>query len=127
VLIPPIPAGAVVFDLAAPPAPATNPIQLAAALLTARFSVPPEPNDANGAVTCPNSFMSNGASQPLITLCWRGNHNPFGSSALGAVAPRSAWDSLVGAIGIPTPTASPVHVLRTVTTVTFPISTTIVP
>jgi hypothetical protein len=123
-----IPAGKVIIRMA-PGGVATNPSELAAALLNARFSVPHEPIDPDGTLTCPNSLMGArpGTTMVLPTLCRQANHNPFGSSGLGAVAPRSAWQSLTAAIGGAPPTASPVHLLRTVTTVTFPITTTIVP
>jgi hypothetical protein len=130
-LVPPanLPHAKVVFDMnTSPTAASTSPAGLAAALLNSKFGVPLEPPDADATVTCPNSLMANGGRGMIIpTLCWRGNHNPFGSNGLGLAAPASAWDTLAPALGITPPAASPVHVLRNISAVLFPIATTIVP
>lgn len=122
-MLPPIPTGggSLTVELTG-----ASSLAVAAHLLNGKLGIPAEPRDANGALTCPNSMMNNsGLMDPV--LCRRENHNPFGSNLLGAAAPRSGWDVLAPALGLPVPTATPPRPLRVVTTVTFPIATTIVP
>jgi hypothetical protein len=122
VFVPPVPTGGgFIIDLGGGPG-----LTIASELLGLKLGIPAEPRDANGALTCPNSMMNNGGLAVPV-LCRRENHNPFGSNLLGAVAPRSGWEILAPALGLPVPAATPPRPLRTATAVTFPIATTIVP
>lgn len=113
----------IVFDMAGPPGPTTNGSDLGLAILERKFSLPREPLDVNGANLCPNSFMAN-SRMVLPTLCWRANHNPFGSNLLGAATGASMWEKLAPQIGMTAPTVSPENVLRNLSGVTFGVTTT---
>jgi hypothetical protein len=122
----PLPANkmAVEMNLASPVTFTTG--QIAQSLMRIFFGLPKEEPDANGANLCPNSFMS--FPTPLQPeLCWRGNHNPFGSNGLGAISPNSMWERFGPTVGAPEMTKSPPHLLRNVTTVTVPMTVAINP
>jgi hypothetical protein len=116
----PLPAGKTAIQMSPPPAAPFSPGVVAENILRVVFGLPIE-RDVDGTFLCPNSMMSNPALlQP--ELCWRSNHNPFASNALGGISPTSMWERLGPQIGAPQMTTSPPRLLRNVTTVTIPLT-----